>query len=119
MAKTKKAIDEVKELEEVEELEEEIKGPTAEERVAKDDDGRKMSCNPAGKFLALQLTGENRWRIVGKRKQWISGVMSQKDALILESNLNIKDPEQKAYNKVAKQGAWADEQNLGVKDLPR
>jgi len=110
MAKKTKAIDEI------EELEEETKGPTAEERVEKDDEGRKAACNPAGKFIAIQLTGDNRWRIVGKRKQWISGVLTMKEALILESNLNLKDPEQKSYNKVAKQGAWADDQNLGVKD---
>jgi hypothetical protein len=109
MVKTKKVVDET------EELEEEIK-PTADDRVEKVDEGRLASCNPGGKFKAIELTGENRWRIVGKRKQWISPVLTASQAMILESNLNIKDPEQKAYNKVAKQGAWADDQNQGVKD---
>lgn len=55
-----------------------------------------LSVSPTGKFIVLEVTGGFR---VAKNRQWISGVMESKEANLLASDCNRKDPEQKSYNR--------------------
>jgi len=86
--------------------------PTAEqvEDMEADDEKRKNFAVIHAGFMPLQLKGPDRWRIVNKRRQWISGVLPMREAVVLANKLNMKDPEQKRWNK--QPGAWGAEEAI-------
>ena len=73
-----------------------------------DDELRKRSAVITMGFVALQLKGPDRYRIINKRRQWISGVLPAREAVVLANKLNMKDPEQKPWNR--KPGTWGQEE---------
>ena len=67
-------------------------------RLAADDEKRKNAVRPSNQFQMIKLSGEDRYRIVGKARNWISPVGTIKELSKLEAKLNSKDQEQKAIN---------------------
>ena len=54
-----------------------------------------MGSNPRV-FSTIEVSGGFR---VAKNRQWVSGVLDSKEATMLASDMNRKDPEQKPYNR--------------------
>lgn len=61
-----------------------------------DKEERDLAGSNPRKFTIIQVFGGYR---VAKNRQWITGVMDVKEATLLASDMNRKDPEQKPYNR--------------------
>lgn len=106
--KTKKKDDDFKSFVSPEEKEKAVSDIKKEEKPAKtdsanarvkdDDEKRKKAVKLNGTFQMIKLSGEDRYRIVGKRGDWISPVGVIKELSKLEAKLNSKDEEQKLAN---------------------
>jgi len=76
-----------------------------------DDENRVKMANPAGRFLVVELKGDNRYIIINKFKQRISPVISLTEANKLCTSFNMKDPEQRRANNPGqkpKEGEWVE-----------
>ena len=61
-----------------------------------DKEERDLAGSNPTKFTVIQVSGGYR---VAKNRQWISGTIDIKEATMLASDMNRKDPEQKPYNR--------------------
>lgn len=77
--------------------------------LEKSDEVLRSKLKPNNKYQLLRLEGPDRFRIVGKRGEWVSSVLPLKSASRIVNSCNSKDPEQKAYNQKPKPGKWRDE----------
>lgn len=68
-----------------------------------DDEAHRKAVRPQNKFQVVELKG-GRFRVMGKRGEWISPVLNATEANRLASRFNLKDPEQKIYN--VRPGIW-------------
>lgn len=77
------------------------------------DEKIRQATDPKGRFVVVELKG-NRYRVMNKRKQWVSPAVSSADANRLCARLNQKDPEQKPYNRSTNraQGIWTPDATL-------
>ncbi len=73
----------------------------------------RMAQDPKGKFILVDLGG-GAYRVMNKRKQWVSPVCTLNIGAQLTSKFNVKDPEQRAINVSAnrKEGIWTDNEKV-------